>query len=103
MRLFQPTPEPRVVAIHRILQRVLETELPKGHEQFKFRLKEHALARVDLLRKVTNWKDARWELEPLAAWATGWWKRNPTGVEHWNVNSESCFTSKANTAKPSRC
>ena len=35
MRLFQPTAEPRVVAIHRILQRVLESELPDGREQLE--------------------------------------------------------------------
>ena len=76
MRLFQPTAEPRVVAIHHILQRVLESDLPEGHDQFEFRLKEHALARVGVLKKIVKWGDARWELQPLMTWA------------HWLVEKE---------------
>jgi tetratricopeptide (TPR) repeat protein len=72
MRLFQPTAEPRVVAIHRILQRVLETELPEGREQLEVRLVDHVKSRAALLQNVTNWVEARWEVEPFGALAERW-------------------------------
>ncbi len=69
MRLFQPTAEPRVVAIHRILQRVLEAEMPEGREVLQSRLVVHAEARCKFLQEGwLNWSN-RWEIEPLRAFA----------------------------------
>ena len=72
MRLFQPTPEPRVVAIHRILQRVLETEVTEEREVLETRLLEHIRHRDAALEKETHWQEARWELDPLEALAWLW-------------------------------
>lgn len=81
MRLFQPTAEPRVVAIHRILQRVLETELSEGQKQLEIQLEEHVEARNALLEKETHWQVARWELLPLDALAHVWAnKSHPSDV-----------------------
>jgi tetratricopeptide (TPR) repeat protein len=69
MRLFQPTPEPRVVAIHRILQRVLEAELSEGCESSKKQILAHIEVRCKAV--ATGWLDwiNRWEIEPLQAFA----------------------------------
>lgn len=69
MRLFQPTAEPRVVAIHRILQRALESELPAERDPLQRRLIVHAEARCDFL--VEGWlhPSNRWEIEPLRSFA----------------------------------
>ncbi len=72
MRLFQPTAEPRVVAIHRILQRVLENELLDDREQLEARLEDHTKSRTFALKNETHWQDARWELEPFGALAKRW-------------------------------
>ena len=72
MRIFHPTPEPRVVAIHRILQRVLESEVTEEREVLETRLLECIRHRVAALEKETHWQDARWELDPLEALAWLW-------------------------------
>ena len=72
MRLLQPTPEPRVVSMHPILQRALESELLEGRETLDFRLEEHIRARCAALENVTKWEDACWELKPLGALAERW-------------------------------
>ena len=86
MRLFQPTAESRVVAIHRILQRVLEAELPEGREQLEAWLEEHVRARDGVLEKVTQWVDARWELEPFGALAERWADDGNPNAE-WVLNN----------------
>ena len=67
MRLFQPTPEPRVVAMHRILQCVLESESTDG-QRVRDKIITHSLHRMDWL--IRSWANsgARWEIEPLTAW-----------------------------------
>ena len=65
MRLFQPTAEPRVVAIHRILQRVLQTELSEGISDTSWAIVKHASKRCDYLVKAWEDRDNRWEIEPL--------------------------------------
>lgn len=96
MRLFQPTAEPRVVTIHRILQRVLEAEVPENRERLEERLKEHVRERVAALEEVTRWDDARWEIEPLDVLANAWaengrsdaaWLLNHTG-QQWHELAE---------------
>ena len=72
MRIFHPTPEPRVVAIHRILQRVLESEVTEEREVLETRLLECIRHRVAALEKETHWQDARWEIDPLEALAWLW-------------------------------
>jgi tetratricopeptide (TPR) repeat protein len=82
MRLFQPTSEPRVVTMHRLLKRVLESELL-----------EDVVEKEQLLRKVINqardrcqflhddgWVSPmnRWELEPLIACSVQWIARDIT-------------------------
>lgn len=71
MRLVQPTAEPRVVAIHSILQRVLESE-PGGRQRLEVQLEEHMRTCALGLQKTANWVNARWELAPLAALAERW-------------------------------
>ena len=80
MRLFQPTPEPRVVSMHRILQRVLKSELPEGRELLLTRLEEHVQERAAALKKETHWQEARWELEPFDALALFWAETNHSGA-----------------------
>jgi len=72
MRLFQPTAEPRVVAIHRILQRVMESELPEGRERIAALLAKHMKERAAAFGKVINWQEACWELTPVSALANRW-------------------------------
>jgi hypothetical protein len=72
MRLFHPTAEPRVMTIHRILQRALEVELSEGREQLQAQLDEHVLGRNAALEKKTNWREEQWELEPLGTLAELW-------------------------------
>ncbi len=96
MRLFQPTPEPRVVAIHRILQRVIEAESPEGREQLEARLADHMRARVVAFQQTTSLVEARWELWPFGALAERWadaghakaaWLLNEAG-SRWNDLAE---------------
>ena len=69
MRLFQPTPEPHVVAMHRILQRVLESESPEGRGAMANTLIQHAESRARALKtEWIEWKN-RWEVEPLRLFA----------------------------------
>ena len=82
MRLFQPTAEPRVVALHRILQRVLESELLEDvakKERLLRKLIHHAKERCHFLHD-DGWVNAmnRWELEPLVACSTLWLDRDVT-------------------------
>ena len=72
MRIFHPTPEPRVVAIHRILQRVLESEVTEEREVLETRLLDCIRHRAAALEKETHWQEARWELDPLEALAWLW-------------------------------
>jgi len=65
MRLFQPTAEPRVVAIHRILQRVLESELPEGRDALDRKLVALAFARSEKLEKHWHELAWQWEITPL--------------------------------------
>jgi tetratricopeptide (TPR) repeat protein len=85
MRLFQPTAEPRVVAIHRILQRVLESELPERRKQYEARLEAHLEERNAALQKETRWQETRWELEPFGALATLWTDNNHPSA-FWLLN-----------------
>jgi tetratricopeptide (TPR) repeat protein len=72
MRLFQPTGEPRIVAIHRILQRVLESQLPDGWEPLQERLEKHIKTRLTLLEDSKNWSGQLWEIEPLRQIVLQW-------------------------------
>jgi len=85
MRLFQPTAEPRVVAVHRILQRVLKSELPKGRELLEARLEELIRGRDAELENTIRWQEARWELEPLTALA-GLWDETNHSWAAWLLN-----------------
>ena len=76
MRLFQPTAEPRVVGIHRILQRVLETELSKGRKQLETTLRDFVLKRGEETVQVWNQKQHQWELDPLQVTAMKWLAEN---------------------------
>lgn len=85
MRLFQPTAEPRVVAIHRILQRTLETELPERREKLKERLEAYILNRAVGLEGVKHLQEAIWELEALSALGNLWYERkNPEALRFLN-------------------
>jgi tetratricopeptide (TPR) repeat protein len=72
MRLFQSTAEPRVVAIHRFLQRVLETELLEGRKQVESRLVEHIANRGHF--HIEGWiqPESRWEISSLNLCASHW-------------------------------
>lgn len=81
MRLFQPTAEPRIVAIHRILQRVLESELLDeviDKEQLSRKLIRHAKERCVFLCD-DGWVNpkSRWEIEPLRASTEQWLISHP--------------------------
>ena len=82
LRLIQATDaadndgQPRVVRVHRLVQELLRDEVPR--DQLISRqeaVKALVLERDTALEKVTTWKEARWELEPLSAvgklWAEG--------------------------------
>src|SRR5207249_3462778 len=55
MRLFLPTPQPRMVTVHRVLQRVLETELREGRDGLQAQLTAHIASRDAELKKTTRW------------------------------------------------
>ena len=76
MRLFQPTAEPRIVAIHRILQRVLESELPDGREQLESVLRNFVLERGQHAIQVWYQVQDQWEVDPLQAIAMKWLAEN---------------------------
>jgi tetratricopeptide (TPR) repeat protein len=81
MRLLQPTAEPRVVAIHRILQRVLESELHERRVELQQTLR--ALVRGSAMRLADRWteKGDQWEVTPLAACGWHWMERSsPDGA-----------------------
>jgi tetratricopeptide (TPR) repeat protein len=72
MRLFQSTPEPRVVTVHRILHRVLETNLREDRAGFEASLLALVRERDAALKNSTCWESAHWEIEPFAALAWLW-------------------------------
>jgi tetratricopeptide (TPR) repeat protein len=74
MRLFQPTAEPRVIAIHRILQRVLEAEsvesISKQNRGESPSTKpatvlKYVSTRVEAIQSGWLEPSNRWEIEPL--------------------------------------
>jgi tetratricopeptide (TPR) repeat protein len=72
MRLFQATSEPRIVSIHRILQRVLDAELRQDREELQGGIEALVRRREAELKMTARWDNARWELEPLDALAALW-------------------------------
>jgi tetratricopeptide (TPR) repeat protein len=74
MRLFQPTAEPRVVAIHRILQRVLGSELLEDQSSAELivLITELAEKRAKVLKESWVEPQNRWELEPFRTLAFLW-------------------------------
>jgi tetratricopeptide (TPR) repeat protein len=73
--------QPRVVRVHRLLQELMlsdrsETELTALQPAVDALIRERDAA----LRKVTNWLEARWELEPLTALALLWDGREHRGA-----------------------
>jgi hypothetical protein len=96
MRLFQPTGEPRVVAIHRILQRVIEAEMPEGREQLEPQLIEHIIS-VRAQRRPAR---SRADLGPASRlpWASGsaasaWsarWRRLPPRASTTRTHRSPC-------------
>ncbi|MBL0126071.1 MAG: toll/interleukin-1 receptor domain-containing protein [Flavobacteriales bacterium] len=94
MRIFLPMPEPKVVSIHRVLHRVLETQLREGRTGLEEKLAEHIRFRNAKLETTTEWVAARWEFEPLEALAEVWaanqrtdaaWLCNQTGLLWYDV------------------
>ncbi len=85
MRLFQPSSEPRVVAVHRLLSRVLEHELREDRGVLVENLEAHVKATDTGLQNATGWQEDRWELEPFDALAA-WWdeKKHPDAA--WLLN-----------------
>ncbi|MEJ0090811.1 MAG: NB-ARC domain-containing protein [Limisphaerales bacterium] len=77
MRLFQPTSEPRVVAIHHILQRVLETELPDGEARLKKQLEEFVLLHAE--QPQVFWAD-KWEKVAISALHRLWKQSQNAGA-----------------------
>ena len=65
MRLFQPTAEPRVVAMHRILQQVLNCDVNDIHQPMIELIVTHAKARADKLEKSWQDPESQWEVLPL--------------------------------------
>lgn len=72
MRLFQPTAGPNVVAIHRILQRVLGSELTARRKQLESALCDFVLERGQHATQAWNQVQHQWEVEPLQATAMKW-------------------------------
>ena len=64
MRLFQPTAEPRVVTMHRILRRVLETELHEQRDKLAISLDTHLSLRSDAILESQE-APPEWELDAL--------------------------------------
>jgi len=65
MRLFQPSTEPRVASIHRILRRVLKSDLLRGNDALQHKLVCHVQAQSRTLAE--HWTDptCRWEITPM--------------------------------------
>lgn len=76
MRLFQLTPEPRVVAMHRILQQSLIAELPKEREQLETSLRYFVLERGQQAIQFWYQVQYQWEVYPLLAMAMKWLAEN---------------------------
>lgn len=94
LRLFLPTPEAKVVAIHSILQHVLKSELAESLDAQTERVEEHIRLRGNALEQTTKWEEARWELAPFGAlaekWANedqpgGWWLLHQAGSRWYDV------------------
>ncbi len=64
MRLLHPSNDPRVLTIHRLLQRVLETELREDREALAAALDSHLAARAQSIID-TQAPPADWELDAL--------------------------------------
>ncbi len=92
MRLFQPTTERRVVAIHRILQRVLGTELQERRNLLNTALRDFVLHRGQQTVQVWNQKQHQWEVDPLQATAMKWLvENNSAGADLANSISGSLY------------
>ena len=72
LRLLRPTEEPRVLAMHRVIQDVVRACHPAPLAELETQLHDHALARAEFLWEGWVRHEARWELLPLAATAEFW-------------------------------
>ena len=67
------TTEPRVVRVHRLVQELVRLNRPEPEKAARQTGIDELIAqRIAVLEKVTNWVEARWELEPLSALAGLW-------------------------------
>jgi len=77
----------RLVRIHRLVQDVVQKELPqKELSKRKTAVDKLVRARIFAQGKTTDWQAARWELEPLDALANLWADTNQSGAD-WLLNS----------------
>ncbi|HUT33577.1 MAG TPA: toll/interleukin-1 receptor domain-containing protein [Planctomycetota bacterium] len=82
---------PRIVRVHRLVQDLIQRELSDADRAARHSAVDQlARERDAVLRKTTNWQEARWELEPFDALARLWdetghpsaaWLLNQAG--HW--------------------
>jgi tetratricopeptide (TPR) repeat protein len=78
---------PLVVRMHRLLQEVVRSNLSM-EEQVKHQtaVEELVTSRVEALEQVTQWHEARWELEPLEGLVQLWnERRHPEAAKLLNI------------------
>jgi tetratricopeptide (TPR) repeat protein len=76
MRLLQPTSEPLVFAVHRLLQRVLDAELREGREGLAGFLETHLATRARSIYRAQA-APSDWELDALLIAAPHWLATHP--------------------------
>ena len=93
MRLFQPTAEPRVVAIHRILQRVLETELREDRDALRNSLMPVIQEACSTAIYIHTNPEHRWLVRVIEATADAWLDRVENGES--KLAADALFISNA--------
>ena len=72
-RTKEDAPEPRIFRVHRLVQALVLGEVSlEGHEALQTKVSSFIDERLEVLKKVTKWQDAQWELKPLTSLVTLW-------------------------------
>jgi tetratricopeptide (TPR) repeat protein len=79
LRLLRPTEEPRVLAMHRVIQEVVRVCHAQPLDALEARLHDHAWTRAKFLWEGWVQHENRWELLPLATTAE-FWMSQPGGM-----------------------
>ena len=77
--------EPRLVRVHRLVQEVVRARMSNRITPSQEAVNTLVKARITVLNKISSWKDARWEVEPLDALANLWDEMNHPNVA-WLMN-----------------